>query len=344
VAGDSLPDGSTADAVYVVLGSWYLENLNANYVAPLDFLYFQSLEGAITSRMYELLHHWFFVTLRMNQSSVTRRYSTLCAYFPLTRQDSLWKAKKQLRDAHQKHHQNAYLDCLPEWRPISGTKNDWTLVYTPGQKARDEYRRNHSRRDQEGLAPDELPAGAQQLLPLSLPFSAPDCRQDLVHELEIRGITQKIAHQLVQKNEPTLIQRKIEAFDWLMAKTERPLNQNPAGYLRASIEQDYAAPEGFVPREERQRKAAEDAARGQAEKQAAAAAAQQLEEEAARLDAVWSELSKSEQDTLRERAIAGLNDFARAALRREEAEGRKGAGHRTLHAEIQKLLAAELES
>lgn len=341
-SGQPLSDGQIADAIYVVLGSWYLENLNANYVVPLSFAYFRSLQGPIASRMYELLHHWFFIARTQNPPVIERRYSTLCDYFPLTRQDTLWKAKKQLREAHVQHHQSCYLASPPEWRPIRGTKKDWTIVYTAGKRALDERRRNQSRRAQDALSPDELPANPVLALPPTSSPELPDARCDLAKELELRGVSASIALSLVRDHDLALVQRKLEAFDWLMAKTDRPITTNPAGYLRASIEQGYAEPEGFIPAAERQRLAAEETARRQAQKAAEARAQQEQQTLAARLDALWDSLPEPERQALRQQVRATLNPYAQTALNREEATGTRGVGHLTLEAEVQKLLADSL--
>ena len=52
--GDVLDDGSIADANYLYLNSWYIDNLNARYAKLLDYGYYKSLEP-IASRLYEIL-------------------------------------------------------------------------------------------------------------------------------------------------------------------------------------------------------------------------------------------------------------------------------------------------
>jgi hypothetical protein len=293
--------------------------------------------------MYEMLHHWFFISFRAQKPTFERRYGMLCSYFPLSRQDVLWKAKKQLRDAHRIHLENGYLACLPEWWPVHGTKKDWTLVYTPGPKAHAEYRRNQGRRDQDGIAPDELLPGAQRLLPLhgSSESSPGDLQRDLTRELEVLGISNGIALDLVKKHEPAYIQQKIEAFQWLMAKSDRPITTNPAGYLRESIEKNYATPAGFLSREDRARKATEEAAQIKAQKDAEAKTLQDQEQRRSRCEARWAALSEQERATLRDQIRGGLPDFARRRLQEEERDGRRGVGHATLEAEIHKLLETE---
>lgn len=338
--GDTLPDGNVADAVHVVLASWYLENLNANYVVPLDFKYYRQLKGSFASRMYELLHHWFFVAMRNNQRTIERRYSTLCAYFPLTRQSNLWKARQQLKDAHKQHHEADFLSSLPEWRPIPGTPDDWTLVYSAGPKARDEFRRNQNRRNQEAVSPDE--GSPALLLPPSSDASAlSDIHRDLVKELILRGVTETVATDLVQASEPALIQAKVEVFDWLVEKKDKAISQNPAGYLRVSIAENYAAPKSFLPRAEREQKRREKEALIKAEKDSETKEALEREERTTRLQKLLVSLPASEQDDLRQRALLKLNSFALGKLREEERDNRSGVGHIALNQEIYKLLEAK---
>lgn len=340
-AGDTLPDGSVSNAVFIVLGSWYLESLNTSYVVPLDFAYFRQLRGSISSRMYELLHHWFFVALRNNQTVIERRYSVISAYFPLARQDTLWKARKQLREAHKQHQDNGYLACPPEWRPLSGNRTDWVLVYTAGPRARDEFRRNQSRRDQDAITPDELlvsPARPPLAIAGNDEKGLSEVQQALAKELEIRGITGRIALALVHENESALIHGQMESFDWLVGKKDRRVSQNPAGYLRRSIEEHYATPSGFIPREERQRQVAAKVARELAENEAKARAAREQGERTARIDAIWDALPNTDREEITKLARACMPDFAIKMLQNEEQEGRRSIGHEVLQSEIRKLV------
>lgn len=341
-AGDILPSGETAEAIYVILGSWYLENLNASYVIPLDFEYLRSLHGSIASRMYELLHHWFFVSLRSGQPLIQRRYSTLCAYFPLTRQDTLWKARKQLRDAHQQHHETTYLASPPDWQPVRGTSDDWTLTYVAGQRALDEYRRNQGRADRNGITSEEITSVSSNLiaLPPAPELLLSEIQRDLARELELRGITHGIALALVKEHDAPRIQGQLEVFDWLMTRADRPVTRNPAGYLRTAIEQNHAPPAGFISREDRQRVSGEAAARQQTEQAAVAEKERQVQERSSHLDALWSSLDATNQARLHEQARAELNPFALRKLQEELRDGRQGIGHCTLQTQLHKLLEA----
>ena len=42
--GEKLPDGTDADAIYIILNDMYVQNFNNNFVVPLDYPYLQSSE------------------------------------------------------------------------------------------------------------------------------------------------------------------------------------------------------------------------------------------------------------------------------------------------------------
>lgn len=115
--------------------------------------------------------------------------------------------------------------------------------------------------------------------------SASDSPTPLVAELATRGVTATAAVEIVQRHPAASVEAKIEVFDWLLEKQDKRVAKNPAGFLVKSIEDDYAAPKGFIPKAERlrfeedsranERKTAEDRrrqrqqeARDQAERQA----------------------------------------------------------------------------
>jgi hypothetical protein len=85
------------------------------------------------------------------------------------------------------------------------------------------------------------------------------------------GLSEKVAARLAQQYSPRRIVEKIAFLEFLQAEDPDKV-LNPKGWLRRAIEENYAAPDGFLWPEERERRARE----------AEAAAA----EEAARIDAL----------------------------------------------------------
>lgn len=94
---ETLPDGSTADANYLWLSQWYLDNLNSLFTAPLDYELWRALEqeSPIASRLYEFLLINFYSgtpQLRIN-------YSRLAQFLPVRIENYLSDARKQMEPA-----------------------------------------------------------------------------------------------------------------------------------------------------------------------------------------------------------------------------------------------------
>lgn len=70
-----------------------------------------------------------------------------------------------------------------------------------------------------------------------------------------RGVTAKTAAELAKQHPDEIVQAKIEVFDWLKEQKDKRIGRSPAGYLVKSIRDDYAAPQGFTTRAERERRA-----------------------------------------------------------------------------------------
>ena len=66
--GERLPDGTTADAVYLVLSAPYQEILNHAPVRPLDYAYLKALTP-MAQRFYELLSYHMFATLTHHRAA-----------------------------------------------------------------------------------------------------------------------------------------------------------------------------------------------------------------------------------------------------------------------------------
>jgi hypothetical protein len=255
-AGQELPDGKKADAVYIMLGSWYLQNLNDNYVVPLDHDYYLSLEGTITTRMYEFLSLKIFPALENRKDYVQIGYDRHCRYFPLTPQDKLWKAKKQLLKAHN----GLGLDKnIPDEKKFirnvewfdSKDKKDWTVRYYIGERAKREWRRNTKR---------ELGRSAKQVAKkvevkkenIEGPKNINVYNNPAVQKLVKRGITDTIAIKLA-KEYPNRIEKKISEFDYIVQNKYHLLHKSPSGFLRKSIEGNWEPPKGYVTLDQRKK-------------------------------------------------------------------------------------------
>ena len=191
--GERLPDGRIADRNYLFLNSWYLENLNARYVRPLDYTFYKSLRSNIAQRLYELLGVKFYGLIRAGYTSIGYRYSTLCQLLPLTRQRYLSRARQILDPAHEELLRAGFLAEV-RWgeaasvedgdREETGTGDgDWLITYVPGGRARAEV-------EQYALAPVEVLEGQDDAW--KLPFELDAERRAEVEALvdEILRVTQ----------------------------------------------------------------------------------------------------------------------------------------------------------
>ena len=248
LAGKELSDGTIADAVYLLLGNFYLRNINANYVVPLDFEYYKSLKGTITERLYEYIGLMIYAALENNQHQryVHIKYSTLCSYLPLARQTVKWKAKQQLAPAHSQLTESGYFRDV-DWQDTH-KKDDWLIYYYIGERARDEWKRN---KESKSIPPEfqlEAPM-PQEAKPERQKSKEEPAKQKpkqtqeeetlspIAQELFNRGITKSVAIDFAESFPEEHLAEKIEMHD--EKKEVGEITTNAAGWLREAIVRDY---------------------------------------------------------------------------------------------------------
>lgn len=138
--GQKLPNGVKADAVYIILHRTFREFLSHANTRPLDYEYLKSLPPA-AQRLYELLSFQIYAALKYGNPRAKYLYSDFCRFAPLTRYDVWEKVKKQLYKIHQPHKLSQYLSKV-EYEEITGEdgRPDWVMWYTPGRKAKREFK------------------------------------------------------------------------------------------------------------------------------------------------------------------------------------------------------------
>lgn len=251
--GETLPDGTKADAVYVLLNDMYVQNFNNNFVVPLDYKYLQSINGDIASRMYEVFSVWFYPALENGKQYIQKKYSEICSYFPLTRQNVKWKARGQLKSAHQQHIANSLLASEPEWIDIN-EKDDWLIRYYIGTRARDWYKQNkrlenidESTRlieNPKTTGVEENKLAVTQIEEITTDGSTLQNKDDqsqdkqLLSRLISLDISAKKAVSLISSYSSDIIELWIDAVS-----TIKP--DNPPGFLIQALEEGWALPKKF---------------------------------------------------------------------------------------------------
>jgi hypothetical protein len=254
--GDKFPDGTRADAVYLILHRAYREIINTAPTRPLDYDYLKELSPG-AQRFYELLSYQIFAALKNERPRAKLLYSYYCTRAPQTRYFDYDHVKKQMYKLHAPHRRSGYITDVEfrELRDGEG-KPDWEMFYTPGRKARAEFRSlNRSRRVQTSL-PYELRTD-ERTLPAPQAPPEPPAEAALTPELESL-VAQLVAFKVSEKKardlataKPETVRLQLRAVPYL---PESQGKKNFAGRLVAAIENDYALPQALVEVMEREKR------------------------------------------------------------------------------------------
>ena len=189
-----------------------------------------------SKRLYRFLDKRFFQRERVDFDLRV----LACEHVGMSREYAPTELKRRLRPALEELEKSGFLEPLSETEKyVNVEKGKWRILFVRGPRRRAEEESARSLNTAEALR-DELTS-----------------RQ--VHHL--------VAKDLVTKHPLDRIRAKIEVFDWLIEHSEQRVVRNPAGYLVASIRDDYAAPDDFVPKLKRTRKKKNEPAPGQPELQ-----------------------------------------------------------------------------
>lgn len=153
--------------------------------------------------------------------------------------------------------------------------------------------------------------------PNAQPIIAPDQPIDpKVQILMDRGITQSAAESIVHAYSER-IQPQIEAFDWMVANKNKAIKNNPAGYLRKAIEDNYAPPKGLMDEVERQEIIHRAVGENKIKQEKEEAAAQIRRQLKAQIEQVKTNLAPQELAALQKEAEDNLGSFLKQRLERD---------------------------
>ena len=183
----------------------------------LDLEYYLSLRLPTYKRLYRFLDKRFYHCERVDFDLRT----LACEHVGMSREYAPTELKRKLRTAFDELEKSGFLEPLNDnERYISQEKGRWRVLFVRGPK----------RRAEEDAARELNTADA------------------LYEELLKRGVHHQVARDIVERHETDRIRAKIEVFDWLMTNEQEMVLHNPAGYLVASIRDDYNLPDDYVPK------------------------------------------------------------------------------------------------
>ena len=303
--GERLPDGRTADAVYLILNDFFREILDHAQTRPLDYNYLRDLPPA-SQRLYELLSYQMFGALRHGSPRARMRYSEFCTYAPQTRYATYGEMRRQMAKIHAPHLRAGYITGV-EYEPTTDRERrpDWMMAYTPGPKARAEYQAFTGKGGPVLLDVPPTPSPPEPELKVDPEPTG------LERELVERGVTRSVAAELVRDFPAERLRRQVEVVDWLR-ETKPKRVKDLGAYLADAIRKDFAPPAGFRSRSERAE--AEATARAQQDQQEQARQARaRAQAERDQIRAYWEALPAERRAALDAAALAEADPTDRTA-------------------------------
>ena len=253
--GEKLPNNRKADAVYIELHPRYHEMLRHSKTRPLNYEYLKALAPA-PQRLYELLSFTMFGTLTHGRPNAQMLYSEFCQSAPLMRHFETKKMHAQMWKIHKPHKDAGYIKSVVfEETTDSDGAIDWIMKYTPGRRARYEYRAFTKKQEklieQKQAARPRLvaPAPKEKPAPPAEPHQTPE-ETSAIEKLMGLGIDQVRATQLVLANRAEC-ELWADAWPYL---GQKGMN-NPAAILISFIErQRRPLPKEYLAAKEREAK------------------------------------------------------------------------------------------
>ncbi|MFO0949736.1 MAG: hypothetical protein U0835_01010 [Isosphaeraceae bacterium] len=287
-----------ADAVYILLNPIFMNVINGAMTRPLDYAYLKDLSAG-SQRFYELLSYQMFAAMKHGRAQARLVYSEFCSYAPQMRYYDSNRVHKQMAKIHAPHRESGYIQEI-EFEPTldSTQQPDWVIHYTPGPRARAEFRA-FARRGGPKVVEIEPPSPAPLVVPIEAPEPTP-----LERELIRRGVAPAAAAELVSAFPGERIAAQIEHFDWLKARHPKRVKDNPGGFLASAIREDYPPRKGFVSRAARDEQAERERSARQAEKAKRETDAALVAAEERRFQTFWEMLAPYQREAFQAEALA----------------------------------------
>jgi hypothetical protein len=233
--GKELEPGVIADKNYVWLSDWQLENINSNYLIPVDLETYRQLRNHIAKTLVPLLQIWLFAS--REGGSFEKRYDELCQILSIRQYFQISRIKEQLGPSLDELTEHAY---LAGWT-VEKTSDErgYKIILRHGEKFhRDQQRRlGHA-----SAALNGAPAAAKK----RRPKPAVSVNPALLAELTARGIGESGAKKLLATLPAGRPIR--ELLEWGDAEIARQSGKiaNPAGFYIRLLEEHSAPPPTFA--------------------------------------------------------------------------------------------------
>jgi len=220
--GMNVGDGRLADKNYVWLSEWQLENINNNYLMPLDLDTYWKLRGNIAKALVPLLQIWLYAS--RNAQKFQKRYEELCSLLDIKHQRHVSEMKKQLGPSLTELVEYGYLKQW--WLEPTLDGRSFKLVAEHGEKF-------------------FLDRKVQLLRSQGGELDRPEPERSLIVELTARGVGERQARRLLQDlplEQPVRLQ--LAWIDHLITLARNKI-QNPPGFCISMLRDNVRVPDWF---------------------------------------------------------------------------------------------------
>lgn len=226
--GKELDDGTVADANYVWLSEWQLQNINQTFLLPIDLVTYRELKNHIAKALVPHLQIWLFAS--MKTGSFEKRYDELCELFTLQKYRAPSLILRQLKPSLDELTHHGY---LAKWRiEKTSDRRAYKVVFFHGEKFhRDRRRRLEQKAKTEAPMVVAESESAEPNLPepgrlngatksarvergtlVEKEERGRSGKEELIDELVSRGIVPSAAMKLLGEFDPEQLTR---AHDWI---------------------------------------------------------------------------------------------------------------------------------
>ena len=245
-AGEKLPDGRSADCVYLILNEPYLEVLNSAPMRPLNYEYLKILTPA-AQRFYEIVSYKVFAALRHQNPQARLAYSDFCTCSAIQRYFDYDHFKKQMYKIHKPHLDSGYITKISYQYAVDGAGNpDWLMLYDPGPRARAEFQAFQKRTGTNTTMAIAEDTAASESEVQSTVMREVSSQSDLEQELIRRGVSPDQTRKLLANMAAgQMIAEQIQWGDRLV-KENRGRIYNPPGFYVYLIRENVLPPTEFL--------------------------------------------------------------------------------------------------
>jgi Replication initiator protein A len=234
--GTQMEDGSIADRHYVWFSDWQLENINNNYLLPIDYDAYKRLKSHIAKILVPLLQIWLYAS--RDHGCFEKRYEEICQFLNIRVYEHLSKIKEKLGPALDELKAQAYLSdwCVEKTSNRAGYK----VVLYHGEKFHRDLRRRTMLRNVSQPESNQVVGGSM------LDRSSRGVDEGLLRAMMSRGIAEQGARDALLNVEPgQQVMDQLEWGDYLIDRASRGRIHNPPGFYMYLVRSHVSPPEHF---------------------------------------------------------------------------------------------------